>query len=81
MLVLLPRLLQVSVVKEVHWFARLKVVLGEVTVAFLLKVTSAAKLAVPPLKVPMISINTPFLQLVALTVKYWKLVQNQLDPE
>ncbi|MNR18861.1 hypothetical protein D3C85_1356120 [compost metagenome] len=31
------------------------------TVDFLLKVTSIAKLAVPPLKVPMMSIKTPFL--------------------
>ena len=40
---------------------RLNVVLGAVIVDFLLKVTSAAKFAVPPLKVPIISISTPFL--------------------
>ena len=39
----------------------MKVVEGEVTVDFLLKVTSIAKFAVPPLKVPIISIKTPFL--------------------
>src|SRR6218665_4122523 len=59
--VLSPRPSQVLTANVVHSVALLKVVLGDVTVDFLLKVSSIEKLGVPPSKTPIISIKAPLL--------------------
>lgn len=58
---LFPNPPQVSTAKESHSVAKLKMIFGELTDAFRLNVVSIAKFATPPLNVPIMSINTTFL--------------------